>query len=381
MRILRHPAAPPSGQLGALWKKGGGSQPAPPDPVATANAQAAASKEAAIETAKLNQFNQVSPFGSLTFTGGLGEPDRTATISLTDTGQDTFQSQENIARALSQFGENTLVPQSVASLTSPLDFSGAAQIPGGDDLIGGGNAIEQATFQRAAGLLSPEFARQRESLESDLLTRGLPGDSSQGVASEAFNNAISRLEENQGLALSDAALAAVQAGRQEQSRLVNTGLQLRGQDISEILTQRSQPLNELAALLQGAPAIQNPQFPAPGQVNVPPPDIQGLTQSGYLGQLNAANAANANRTSSMNGILGLAGALGGAAILASDRRLKRDIEQIGALGSGIPLYTFKYVWDDIKRVGVMAQDVLEVIPSAVVVMPSGFYAVKYGELR
>jgi hypothetical protein len=43
------------------------STPAPPDPVATANAQAAANKEAAYETARLNRINQITPYGSLTY--------------------------------------------------------------------------------------------------------------------------------------------------------------------------------------------------------------------------------------------------------------------------------------------------------------------------
>ena len=43
------------------------SAPAAPDPVATANAQAAANKEAAYETARLNRINQITPYGSLTY--------------------------------------------------------------------------------------------------------------------------------------------------------------------------------------------------------------------------------------------------------------------------------------------------------------------------
>lgn len=43
------------------------SAPAAPDPVATANAQAAANKEAAYEMARLNRINQITPYGSLTY--------------------------------------------------------------------------------------------------------------------------------------------------------------------------------------------------------------------------------------------------------------------------------------------------------------------------
>ncbi len=37
----------------------------------------------------------------------------------------------------------------------------------------------------------------------------------------------------------------------------------------------------------------------------------------------------------------------------SDIRLKRDIEALGTLANGLPLYRFKYLWSDTDMVGVM----------------------------
>lgn len=51
---------------------GGGSAPPPPDPVATANAQGTANAGAARLTTALNRPNQVTPYGSLTWTHGGG---------------------------------------------------------------------------------------------------------------------------------------------------------------------------------------------------------------------------------------------------------------------------------------------------------------------
>ena len=51
--------------------KGGGSAPAPPaapDPVATANAQGAANKAAAISQGELAMVNQATPYGSIEYT-------------------------------------------------------------------------------------------------------------------------------------------------------------------------------------------------------------------------------------------------------------------------------------------------------------------------
>lgn len=69
--------------------------------------------------------------------------------------------------------------------------------------------------------------------------------------------------------------------------------------------------------------------------------------------------------------------------MMSDRRLKRDVTEIGRLPSGLPLYTYRYVWDapEVWRVGVMAQDALELIPSAVAAHPSGYLMVDYAQVR
>jgi Chaperone of endosialidase len=64
-------------------------------------------------------------------------------------------------------------------------------------------------------------------------------------------------------------------------------------------------------------------------------------------------------------------------IAVSDIRLKRDIAEVGKLANGLTLYRFRYLRGDDEFVGVMAQDVLEVIPGAVITAPDGFYRVRY----
>ena len=51
--------------------------------------------------------------------------------------------------------------------------------------------------------------------------------------------------------------------------------------------------------------------------------------------------------------------------------------RLGSLANGLPLYRFRYLWSDCAYVGVMAQDVLEVMPEAVVVGEDGFMRVRY----
>jgi hypothetical protein len=93
------------------------------------------------------------------------------------------------------------------------------------------------------------------------------------------------------------------------------------------------------------------------------------------GQVGAANA----QAQALQGWLGLGGALGGAAILASDRRVKTDIVRIGKMDNGLPLYSFKYKGKPGYNIGVMAQDVEKVKPDAVIEI-NGVKHVNYGAL-
>jgi hypothetical protein len=64
----------------------------------------------------------------------------------------------------------------------------------------------------------------------------------------------------------------------------------------------------------------------------------------------------------------------------SDRRLKTNIFRIGSTVFGLPLYRFSYLGSDEMFTGVMAQDVLGVMPQAVSRDAAGFYRVNYGML-
>ncbi len=89
--------------------------------------------------------------------------------------------------------------------------------------------------------------------------------------------------------------------------------------------------------------------------------------------MNAVSAANAQaiadvmaqfaaaRANIVGSIVG--GATTGA--IASDRRVKREIKEIGKMGL-LPVYKFKYIWDDEDRVGFMAQDVEKQYPDCVI---------------
>jgi nucleoid-associated protein YejK len=66
--------------------------------------------------------------------------------------------------------------------------------------------------------------------------------------------------------------------------------------------------------------------------------------------------------------------------VASDVRLKRDIVALGRLDNGLTLYRYRYLWSEELFVGVMAQEVAELVPQAVTLRPEGYLAVDYAQL-
>jgi Chaperone of endosialidase len=73
-------------------------------------------------------------------------------------------------------------------------------------------------------------------------------------------------------------------------------------------------------------------------------------------------------------------ATGSLTFTFSDIRLKRDIVEMTRLGNGIGLYRYRYVWSDQLYVGVMAQEVAEIVPDAVVRDADGYLRVDYVRL-
>jgi len=60
--------------------------------------------------------------------------------------------------------------------------------------------------------------------------------------------------------------------------------------------------------------------------------------------------------------------------------LKHDVVRLGTVGDGIGLYRFQYNWSDQVYVGVIAQEVQQVRPDAVVRGSDGYLRVDYGRL-
>lgn len=77
--------------------------------------------------------------------------------------------------------------------------------------------------------------------------------------------------------------------------------------------------------------------------------------------------------------LGTLGAGAGMYSLLSDRRLKSHIQRVGTHKNGLPLYTFRYVWDDELQFGHMSDEVRDSFPLAVTTW-NGYDVVDYSQL-
>ena len=79
--------------------------------------------------------------------------------------------------------------------------------------------------------------------------------------------------------------------------------------------------------------------------------------------LAAAQAQQGAGSNIWNAIIGGAGAL--AKFMPSDVRVKDDVERVGTLNDGIPIYRYRYRGSPGTQIGVIAQDVERVNPAAV----------------
>jgi hypothetical protein len=360
-----------------MGKKAPAPPPAP-DYAGAAVAQGAANLESARATARLSNPNTYTPYGTqlVSYEGDIP----TIRQTLTPTAQKTLEAQQGVELSLANLGAKGAQTASGVldkpfsfggpDVQTSLDLSNVAKMP-----VNAGMTGQEAIMQR----LEPSLARQRTSTETNLINQGLrPG-------TEAYDNAINLLGQQETDARTQAVLQGINldigANQQgygqalESGKFGNTAQQ---QMLAQAIQGRQMPLNEITALMSGS-QIQNPQFGAYSGSTVQPAPIfagtqaQGaFDQNNYNQQVSQANAATAGLYS-----------LGGAALGApkgtfSDRRLKSNIVRLGTHPIGIGIYEYDIFGG--RQIGVMAQELLEVMPDAVHQHSSGYLMVDYGRL-
>jgi len=313
------------------------SAPPPPDYAGAARATAQGNLEAARATAAANRVNQITPYGTLTYTQNrtptfnkeayqsalqaynqsrsMYQPQRdeygniTNPMDLTAPNYQDFMSKQSpdegwtATQTLSPEQQKLLDIQNALSIgtgelgqqglkyvgemiSKPFDTSQLASIG-----INPSETYSDALMRR----LAPTMQQNREALEQNLANQGIQ------LGSEAYDRAMRNFEQKQN----DLLLGA-------QTQGLDAGLRARQQQFGELAYQRNEPINTLNAVRSGA-QVTSPTFVNPAlQANVAGPDLLSAAQAQGNAAMNAYNADVASRNANTQGLY----SLGGSAMMA-----------------------------------------------------------------
>lgn len=313
-----------------------------PDPKATAEAQAVMNKQTAVAQTGLNAMNQYTPDGSLEYSQSGhwedGTPRFSATTNLSPAAQGIFDT-------------NKVTEQNIATIGK--DQSGRIGDLLGTPLKLGNEATEARLMELGMKRLDPRFAKDEEALRQRLVNSGVR------EGSAAYDSAYANMKNSQNDAVNSLLLSG------------------RGQANQEIMSERNQPINEITALMSGS-QVSNPTFQNTPQSNIAGVDYMGAVQNNYNAQVQQQKMKADQNAALMGGLFSMAGTVATGGMKYSDRRLKEDIDKVGKLDNGLPLYSYRYKGaDGPKEIGVMAQDVEKKNPHAVVADAMGRKMVNY----
>ena len=323
-----------------------GKAPKAPDPMQTALAQSKMNQSAAGMGQLMSMVNQEGPDGSLTysqdgyydytdpFTGRISKvPNYKAVTKLSDAQQGIKTRQDSAQLNLAGILER-LTGQFGGILDKPFSLSN--------------DAVENSIVDRYGQRLNSQQGRDRESMESDMLSRGIrPGS----AAYDTFKS---------------------QQGQKENDQWNQIYLNANRQTAEQMLAERNQPFQEFASLLNGT-QIDQPTFgPTPG-ASVQPSPYADLVSQDYQNKLAAQQAKQSSFDKMLGGMFGV----GAQAIMMSDRRLKTDVEKIGETPDDLGIYKYRYKSGGPMRLGLIAQDVEKKNPGAVTRDAHGYRKVDY----
>lgn len=273
-------------------------------------------------------------------------------ITLSPDQQQLLDNQETLGIKMGEFGIQQ-VDQLKSVLGDPFKINNIEGLQNVSDFAGDRSRVEDALYAR----INPQLERERAGLDNKLANEGFTR------GTEAYNQAMDEYTRQ----ANDARLGVIMQGGNEQSRLMAQAAALRQAQIQEALLERSQPVNEIGALMSGS-QVSMPQFAGfqGGQIaNTPVGDYvyrtADLDQKNYQQQVAQANAANA-------GLMGLGGSVVKGFFglpFMSDIRIKRDITRLATRRDGLGVYSFRYKFGGGLHVGFMAQEVERLYPDAV----------------
>lgn len=288
--------------------KGGGSSAPLYNPAQQVQNQQASNVNTAIANAWLNNTNQITPYGSVTYrhtgtmkAGDQDVPQFTAEVSLSPEQKKLYDTQTAISQGALDLGKQ--YTQRIGDATSQaFNYDGLPNAPVYNEDF---RRQQLANIQARA---QPLLDRQRAQLEQQLADRGV------GMQDPAYRTAMDQYQRG----LNDFQLGAdLQAG-QEAQNAYNLAASTRDRSIQERANLRTQPINEVATLLGlGSGGVKDPTFINTPQVNVAPTDVIGAysnaNQQQFAQQMAQQQMAQQQTMGLMGGLFGLgsAGLMGG----------------------------------------------------------------------
>lgn len=274
-----------------------GSSKAPPAPdyVGAANAQGAANLQAAQASGRINNPNVYNPYGTQTVVWSGDQPSIYQTLN---PDQQSILNRETIGKQVAGDAGINAAYQVRNNLSQGLDFSG---LPGAPQSAG---QRRDDVIKAMMSRIDTDTAGQRDAKNSELIAAGIrPG-------TRAYDSAMTQIDRQ----YNDARNNAILAGGQEATRDFGMDSQTRQQAISELLTQRQTPLNELSALMTGT-QVNNPFAGNLGYqpgANVGAAPIFGAISNQGQAQSNIYNQQQAQQNGNIQAGAGLIGSLGSA---------------------------------------------------------------------
>ena len=322
-----------------MGKKSG---PKAPDPMKVSAAQTQSNKDTALFNAQLNRVNQSNPFGSINWSHTGDDPASgwSQTTTLSPQLQALLDSQ-----TASQQGISDAISGAIGRLPT------AAFDPSGIDV----GDIRDRSLNSQLAALEPEFQKGWTNLETTMSDRGIP------IGSEIWNN-----QQGEYNRARDSSLLA--ASRQADLDASNDYQR----QYSNLWSEYNAPYTALGALMGNSSPVSNPSFSPFATSSSANTDVAG----NYWNKYTADQQNYQNQQGQLwNGIAGI-GQLGLA--LLSDERTKENIAPVGELHDGQTVYSYNYLGDPTPQIGLMAQEVEETHPEAVVTGSDGFKRVDYG---
>jgi hypothetical protein len=280
-----------------MGKKSAAPPPAP-DPVKTAQAQTASNVETARMNANLNRLDETDPMGSVKYTD-LGNDHWRKDTALSPIGQRQFDLQNQVDE-----GTNRLALQGVGQAGKVLgkSFSLDGLTP---EASRGNIETDRARYTDAlSSRLEPKFAQDRAGLEQQMADQGIP------MGSEAYNRGMDELNRAKTDARMQAVIQGGNEGRAQDANVAN----LRQRQLQEEMLKRSQPINEIGALL-GTGQVGMPQFQQATPVNVQGTDVMGAYQAKTAADREAYNTRQGAKNAQAGSAAGLAGTAATAAMV------------------------------------------------------------------